>query len=117
MGFLDKFKKNNRPNFEEIDSIEKAKEELSKGNLEILYLISPMFGGAEDIGNMLYVPIGVNKIKEHYDNMIADLLEQGKVKSYKCIPEYKGKSVIPSKLTMISGKDGIDVFKETIEIW
>lgn len=40
MGFFDKFKKNNRPNFEEIDSIEKAKEELSKGNLEILYLIS-----------------------------------------------------------------------------
>lgn len=115
MRLFDKFKK--KPNFEEIDSQEKARLESYRGNLERMYLIDPRFGGAEDISNMLYVPVGVNKIKESYDNIIEDLLRQDKVKSYKCVPEYKGKSVIPTKITMIAGKDGVEVFKETIEIW
>ncbi len=117
MRIFDKFKKKTQINFEEIDSIAKAKEEYKKGNLEILYLMSPMFGGAEDDSNILYVPIGINKIKESYDNIIADLLEQDKVKSYTCNPEYKGKSCVPSKITITSGKDGQEVFKETINIW
>lgn len=117
MGLFDKLKKKKQINFEEVDSIIKAKEECKNGNLEILYLMSPMFGGAEDDSNILYVPIGIAKIKDGYDNIIADLLEQGKVQSYKCEPEYKGKSCVPSKITITSGKDGEDVFKEIINIW
>lgn len=115
MGLFNIFKRKHK--FESIDSQEKARMELYKGNLEKMYLISPRFGGAEDISNMLYVPLGVNKIKESYDDIIEDLLRQDKVKSYRCIPEYKGKSVIPSKITMVAGKDGVEIFKETIEIW
>ncbi len=103
--------------FEEINSRDKAREEYKKGNLEILYLLSPMFGGSTNEDNILYVPIGINKLKESYDNIIADLLEQGKVKSYNCQPEYKGESSIPSKITITSGKNGNIVFKETIHIW
>lgn len=117
MELFDKFKKETKINFEEIDSIMKAKEEVKNGNLETLYLMSPMFGGAEDDSNILYVPIGINGIKEGYDHVIAELLEQDKVKSYKCKPEYKGKSFIPSKITITSGKDGEKVFEETINIW
>ena len=117
MGLFNKLKKKESINFAEIDSIEKAKEEYKKGHLEILYLMSPMFGGSEDESNILYVPIGINKIKEGYDNIIADLLEQNKVQFYRCDPEYKGNSFIPSKITITSGKDGQDVFKETINIW
>lgn len=117
MGLFDMFKKQSKINFAEINSIEKAREEYKKGNLEKLYILSPIFGGSEEEYNVLYVPIGVAEIKERYDNMVADLLEQGKVKSYNCKPEYKGKSCIPCKITIKSGKDGIDVFSETIEIW
>lgn len=117
MGLFNKLKKKESIDFEKIDSIIKAKEEYKKGNLEILYLMSPMFGGVEDDSNILYVPNGINKIKEGYDNIIADLLEQNKVQSYKCEPEYKGNSFIPCKITITSGKDGQDVFKETINIW
>lgn len=117
MGLLDKFKKKNTIRFEEIDSIIKAKEEFKNGNLEILYLMSPMFGGAKDENNILYVPVGINKIKENYDNIIADLFKQGKVISYNCKPEYKGESFVPSKLTITSGKNDIVVFEETINIW
>lgn len=117
MGLLDKLKKKRPAHFEEIDSITKAKEECKKDNLEILYLMSPVFGGVKDDSNILYVPVGINRIKEGYDSVIMDLLQQDKVKSYKCEPEYKGNSCIPSKITIISGKDGKDVFKETINIW
>ena len=27
------------------------------------------------------------------------------------------KSVVPSKITITSGKDGVDVFKKTINVW
>ncbi len=117
MGLFDMFKKRKSINFEEINSLAKAREEFNNGNLEILYLLSPMFGGSKNEGNILYVPIGINKLKESYDNIVADLLKQGKVKSYNCTPEYKGESFVPSKLTITSGKDGNIVFKETINIW
>ncbi len=117
MGFFDNFKKKKNINFEEIDSLDKAKEEVKKGNLEVLYLMSPMFGGPENESNILYVPIGINKIKESYDNVVAELLEQGKVASYSCKPEYKEKSFVPCKLTITSGKDGNVIFEETINIW
>lgn len=117
MGLFDIFKRKNKIKFEEIDSIEKAKDEYHKGNLEKLYLISPIFGGADDESNILYVPIGIVEFKESFDNIVAELLENGQVKSYNCKPEYKGNSCIPCKLTISSGKDGVEVFSQTIEIW
>ncbi|PWJ69419.1 hypothetical protein B0O40_1787 [Ruminococcaceae bacterium R-25] len=117
MGLFDAFKKKKTVNFEEIDSIGKAQEECKKGNLERMYIMSPIFGGTADPHNILYVPVGINKIKEGMDNTLADLVEQGKTSSFNCKPEYKGKSVIPSRITITSGKDGVEVFKQTIEIW
>lgn len=117
MGLFDRFKKKTAVDFESIDSIEKARIECKKKNLERMYVVSPMFGGAEDDSNVLFVPAGVNRIKEGYDDIIADLVEEGKVKSFDCKPEYKGKSVVPCKITIRSGKDGVDVFSQTINIW
>lgn len=117
MGLFSIFKKKEVVSFEEIDSIEKAQIECEKGNLERMYIISPIFGGSDDEGNILYVPVGINRIKERYDNIIADLVEQGKAKSFDCISDYKGNSFIPSSITIISGKDGVEVFKQTIKVW
>ena len=117
MGLFDAFKKKKSVSFEEIDSIEKAQAECKKGNLERMHIMSPIFGGSDEDYNILYVPVGVNRIKEGYDNILADLVEQGKASSFNCKPEYKGKSVVPSKITITSGKDGVDVFKQTINVW
>jgi hypothetical protein len=117
MGLFDAFKKKKPVSFEEIDSVEKAKEECRKGNLERMHIMSPIFGGSDEDFNILYVPVGVNRIKEGYDDILADLVEQGKAKSFNCKPEYKGKSVVPSKITIVSGKDGVEVFKQTIDVW
>lgn len=56
-------------------------------------------------------------LKKDMDNIIAKLGEQEKTKSLACTSEYKGNSFVPSRITLISGKDGVDVFKQTIEIW
>lgn len=117
MGLFDAFKKKKTVSFEEIDSVGKAQEECRKGNLERMYIMSPIFGGTDDPHNILYVPVGVNRIKEGYDDILADLVEQGKAKSFNCKPEYKGKSIVPSRITITSGKDGVEVFKQTIEVW
>lgn len=117
MGLFDAFKKKKPVSFEEIDSVEKAKEECRKGNLERMHIMSPIFGGSDEDFNILYVPVGVNRIKEGYDDILADLVEQGKAKSFNCKPEYKGKSIVPSKITIVSGKDGVEVFKQTIDVW
>lgn len=117
IGRKNKKSKTNLIDFEEINSRDKAREEFRKGNLEILYLLSPMFGGSKKEDNIIYVPKGVNKLKVSCDNIIADLLDEEKVKSYDCRPEYKGNSFIPSKITITSGKDGNVVFQETINIW
>nr|WP_292166409.1 hypothetical protein [Butyrivibrio sp.] len=117
MGLFDLFKKKRNVSFAEIDSIKKAKEECRKGNLERMHIISPIFGGSDDDSNILYVPVGINRIKEGYDDILADLVKQGKAQSFDCSPEYKGNSAIPSKITITSGKDGVEVFKQTINVW
>ncbi|MBO4458199.1 MAG: hypothetical protein J5802_10805 [Butyrivibrio sp.] len=117
MGLFDFFKKKEIISFAEIDSVSKAKKEVRNGNLEKMFIMSPMFGGATDESNILYVPVGVNKIKESYDNMLADLVEQGKAVSFDCTPEYRGDSVVPCKITLTAGGDGEDTFNQTINVW
>ncbi|MDR2024338.1 MAG: hypothetical protein LBQ71_14090 [Hungatella sp.] len=119
MGLFDGFKqkKKVKPDFSEIDSIEKAIELTNQGILRPLYLMPLRFNGEESARNRLFVPPAVVEIKDRYDNMVEDLLRQDKINGYACTPEYKGKSFVPSKLRIVAGKDGKDVFTENINIW
>lgn len=89
MGLFDKFrqKKETQLDFTETDSKEKVAELAEK------------------------------ELKDRYDDMVEDLLVQGKVKGYSCTPQYKGKSFVPSDITIVAKKDGEAVFTETIHIW
>lgn len=75
------------------------------------------FNGEESARNRLYVPPVIVELKDRYDDIVEDLLVQGKVSGYSCTPEYKGNSFILSKLTVVASKDGEAVFTETINIW
>ena len=119
MGLFDKFKKKqyDMPDFREIDSNEKAISLANKGILKPLYLMPLRFNGEESAGNRLFVPPVVVELKDRYDDMVEELLVQGKVSSYSCTPEYKGESFIPFRLKIVAGKDGEDIFTEVINIW
>lgn len=118
MGLFDFFKKKKElPDFSYIDSMNKAREEYEKGNLERIYLIAPKFGGSENEDNTVYVPLGIKQVKEGYDNTIAHLIKIGYKMSYNCKLEYKNGSVIPSKIYMITKKNGEEEITNTTNIW
>lgn len=119
MGLFDKFKKGNKNivDFAEIDSNEKVMELAKKGDFVPLYLMPLRFSGEDSAGNRVFVPSFVVELKDRYDDMVANLISQGKVNGYSCTPEYKGRSFIPSKIQIVAKKDGSPVFTETIDIW
>lgn len=118
MGLSDRFrKKNNSPDFSGITQRE-AQKMLEAGELELMYLIDPRFGGSEAMDNCLYVPAGVTAVKEHFDNTVELLLIEGKVKGYDCRPSYKNGSVIPCSIMLkASDKNRKEVLHQFIEIW
>ena len=103
-------------NFMDFDSMKKIQQAVDKGLLAPMYLISPIFGGAEDISNILYVPSEVIKFKDSIDDILADALKNGKkVQGFSMNAEYKGDSIVPSKIKIKAGGD-VNI-EETIDIW
>lgn len=104
-----------QPDFSKITTISKAVDLSKKGQLVKVHLIALEFGGEDSERNILYVPEFAQIIKHRFDKMIEELLIDGKKLGYSAEPEYKGNSVIPSKLKMTV--TGESEFKETINIW
>lgn len=69
------------------------------------------------MNNRVFVPSFVCELKDRYDDMVKQLLVEGKVNGYSCTPEYKGRSFISSKIQISASYNGKEVFKEKIEIW
>lgn len=104
--------------FSDVNSVSAAREMAARGELEPLYLIGLRFGGAEDISNCVFVPVGTAAIKDQYDDVIEELLAEGRIKGYSCIPQYKGRSAVPCRLTIqATSPSGHPEFSETINIW
>jgi len=114
---MENLEKENVLDFSNITSNEKALELVKIGVLSSLYLMPLRFNGEESERNRLFVPPIIAELKERYDNMVEELLMQGKINGYSCTPEYKEDSFIPSKLSIEAKKDGESVFTETINIW
>ncbi len=119
MGVLKMLKKSvGIADFSEVTSFSDAREMVSRGELEVLYLVSQRFGGSGDPENCVFVPPGTAEIKEQYDDVIEELLKEGRIRNCSCVPQYKGRSVIPSRLTITAfTPEGKPEFTETISIW
>lgn len=106
----------NGPDFSGIDSNARAEESFRRGELEKLFLMPLEFGGEEIPPNTVYVPVGVAAIKEGIDNnVIGPLVEEGKVTSYRAVPQYQGSSFIPTAIQIVASDPG--EFRTTIKIW
>ncbi|MDR0852320.1 MAG: hypothetical protein LBN36_07480 [Clostridiales Family XIII bacterium] len=103
--------------FSDIDSNEKAEELVSSNILKQLYIVPVRFGGSEDATNWLYAPLAAIEAKDRYDDKVEQWGLQGQINGYRGIPEYKGTSIIPSKLTILVSLDKKIVSMETIDIW
>ncbi len=107
----------NGPDFSTVNSAEKVETLVDKGELAPVYLMPLRFEGEETERNRLFVPPSVAELKDQYDDVVEQLYQQKKISSYTCVPRYRGKSFVPSKLIIMAGKDGMIVFEETINIW
>ena len=107
-------KKNDYSFVEKKDDIERL---VSYGKLYPLYLMPLRFNGEDSERNKVYVPKVIIELKDRADNIIEDLIKKGELTGYSCNLDYKGKSLVPSKLTVIGKKKKEEVFTETINIW
>ena len=105
----------NGPNFSHLDSYEKAQAAASSGQLVTVFLFPIEYGGPQERQNVVFVPAFVAELKARYDEMVGDLLKKGKVNRYSAKPEYKGKSVVPSAITITASGDA--EFAQKIHIW
>lgn len=119
MGIFDLFrqKKKQAGDFSDINSNEKLMQLYQEGVLAPLYLMPIKFGGNDSAINKLFVPPVVVGLKNECDSIIENLLDQEKVDAYKCTPEYKNNSLVPSKITVSATKGTEEVFTQTINIW
>ena len=97
---------------------EQKRKMIEKGELKPLYLIALRFGGSDGMENMVYAPIAAVNLKNKIDDELEEFMNQGRsVKSYRCIPSYKGNSGIPTRIVIQAFIDGSEEFVRDINIW
>ena len=90
---------------------------LSTGQLEKFYLIDTRFGGSEFNDNIIYVTKEAAEIKKQFDDDLENYINMGrKVKGYMCLPSYKGKSRIPTSISIQANVDN-ELFRRDIRVW
>ncbi|MBZ9556798.1 MULTISPECIES: hypothetical protein [unclassified Modicisalibacter] len=104
--------------YSKVDSREKAMELAREGKLQKILLFPSELGGEDIPQNVVYVPPGISEIKDSITGTLFRFAKEGVIDSLQVNPEYKGVSVIPSRIhikTSHSGKPG--EFNPTIDIW
>ena len=105
--------------FSGVASVEEALNWVAEGTLEPLYLVGVRFGGSSKMNNTVFVPLGIAKIKDHLDDLLEELVDDGRKISFQCQPTYKGGSFVPSTLRVeaTDSETGLLILSEQIAIW
>lgn len=79
---------------------------VNAGQLERIYLISPLFGGAEDERNIVSAGQGAAKAKQEIDTAVMAVLEAGEDLPYDVVPDYgESNSLVPQRITFTLGQE------------
>lgn len=98
-------------------SIYDAGEFVKSEKLKWICVISPIFGGAEDKGNQILATPEAEQEKRLIDKELQNYLKQGRsIKDFHVNFEYKGKSIIPTKIIIKATIDEED-YNKIIEVW
>jgi hypothetical protein len=107
-----------KPDYSNVTTLEAARALAAEGKLVKVLLFPAEFGGRDDAANTVYVPPGIDALKDQMTATLIRFYEQELIDDLSVKPEYKGKSVVPSKIVMTathSTKDG--KFNPTIDVW
>jgi hypothetical protein len=104
--------------FSDVTSVEDAKRLEARGELVKILLFPEEFGGEDVPANVVYVPEVTAEIKNMITGTLIRFVEEDLIDNLSVEPEYKGKSVVPSRIVMKAThhtKEG--QFIPAIEIW
>jgi hypothetical protein len=106
------------PDFSAVTAEADVERLVAAGALVPILVVPPEFGGSEDAVNTAYVTPEAAEQKALIDATLVDLAEQGLLNSFELEPEYRGESLIPTKLTFRANHKGEgERFDLTVEIW
>ncbi|MBU9766527.1 hypothetical protein FR943_22125 [Mycobacterium sp. TNTM28] len=104
-----------------VDSAEKAEQLCAQGQLERVLLTPAEFGGPDHPQNVVYCPLGSTESKAGVDlNIIAPLIQEGRVQAYAAMPKYEGNSFVPIALEITAWhpeSPDAGVFAATLAMW
>jgi hypothetical protein len=108
----------NERDFSSVDSAEKAAGLAERGELFKIFLFPPELGGERVAMNIVYVPSGIPEIKDEITQTLSRLVADGLADGLDVQAEYKGQSVVPSKIHMRTSRSAVaGNFHPTIEVW
>lgn len=89
-----------------------------QGALVPVLVVPPAFGGSEDALNTAWITPDAAAEKELIDDTLVDLAEQGLLNSFELEPEYRGESLVPTRITFRANHRGEgERFDLTVEVW
>jgi len=99
-----------------VDSRAKAQRLVEIGELVDLLMLPENFGGSRQPENIVFVPPRVADLKEHIDeDIVRQLVVEGKVTEYSVQPTYARGSLVPVGLTVTATNPS--TFAQHIVIW
>jgi len=104
--------------YSHITSREAAEALAAKGQLFKVLLFPEEFGGESTAMNVVYVPAGIPEEKDRITGTLVRFFEEGLIDRLTVTPEYKGKSVVPSRIVFEATYSSRDSrFEPVIDIW
>lgn len=107
-----------RPDFSSVTTPAKAAALSDTGKLRRILLVPVALGGEDAETNSAYVPPSVILVQERLNETLRRYLSEGRIDNLSVDPEYKGKSLVPTKIRVSARKDGrVGEFTTVIGIW
>ncbi|MDB5804419.1 MAG: hypothetical protein JWN73_1741 [Betaproteobacteria bacterium] len=107
-----------RPDFSSVTTPAKAAALSDTGKLKRMLLVPVALGGEDADTNAAYVPPAVVVVQERLNETLRRYLSEGRIDNLSVDPEYKGKSLVPTRIRVSARKDGrAGEFTTVIGIW
>ena len=107
-----------RPDFSAVTSVAAAKTLVARGALVETLAFPAELGGPPDKENIIYIPPAVVGSRALVIRTIARMTRDGSVNRMDVEPDYRGDSILPTRLRMTAWREGETTkFEAVVEIW
>jgi len=106
-----------KPDFSDVTSVAMARDRADKGELVKVLAFPAEVGGQDVPENSVYLPPAVVVARDRIVGTIVRFAQDGLLTNLEVKPDYKGKSVVPSRITYhATGKKTGDM-DMVLEVW